>query len=176
MLALEPQNRQNPGVSLSKRLWDLARSNITDFTEGLTRSEDEDVLSEEERRSIDEELKAESQASRAGRGVRRGADRVKDNAERAWERAYESAQHRGWKGSSSGKGGPPSPAEERKRWYRTLELEDGADFSEVRSSYRRLLSLYHPDRFEGQTEKQKSANELTLRITSAYNNIKKYHR
>jgi DnaJ-domain-containing protein 1 len=146
-------------VSLGKRIWDLARSNITDFRSAM-KPDALDGLSDEERRALDEEMK-DTVGAKAGRQARR----VRDAAEEAWERAFEAAQGRA--------GGPhgSNPEADRVRWYRTLELEPGAELPEVRKAYRRLLKQYHPDKFAKDPEKYKVATEVTRNITAAYEGL-----
>lgn len=155
-------------MSIGKRLIDLARSNITDFRSAFTRDHLRDLLSSneepEEPGVVEEE--PESVGSKAGRGARR----VRDAAEDAWERAYESAKAR-----AGVRGEPPrDPATDRRRWYKTLELEPGADLKTVRRSYRKLLLQYHPDKFANDPAKQKVATEVTRRLTEAYNGLTRY--
>ncbi len=150
-------------MSVTKRLWDLARSNLSDFRSAFD-SDLMDGLSEEDRRALDEELKKnQTVGAKAGRTARR----VKDAAEEAWEKAYEKAKQRGPGGPSSA----PSSAEQRRRWYKTLELEPGADFDAIRKSYRRLLRQYHPDKFAQDPEKYRAATEVARNITEAYNGL-----
>lgn len=146
-------------MSLGKRFWDLARSNLNDFRTAL-KPDALDGLSEEERRALDEEMK-DTVGAKAGRQARR----VRDAAEEAWEKAFEAAQGR------AGGSGRPSPEADRIRWYRTLELEPGADLPAVRKAYRRLLKQYHPDRFAKDPEKYKAATEVTRNITAAYEGL-----
>ncbi|MBZ0232233.1 MAG: J domain-containing protein, partial [Deltaproteobacteria bacterium] len=56
-------------------------------------------------------------------------------------------------------------------WYRTLNLSPGADLAEVKSAYRQLMRKYHPDMHAGNPQKQKAANELSMRVTTAYNGL-----
>lgn len=56
-------------------------------------------------------------------------------------------------------------------WYRTLNLSVGADLAEVKSAYRSLMRRYHPDMHAGNPQKQKAANELSLKVTAAYNGL-----
>lgn len=148
-------------MSLGKRLWDLARANVTDFRTAL-RPDALDGLSEEERRALDEEMK-DTLGAKAGRQARR----FRDAAEEAWDKAFEAAQARG------GASVRPSPEADRVRWYRTLELEPGADLDTVRKAYRRLLKQYHPDKFAKDPEKYKAATEVTRNITTAYDGLTK---
>lgn len=150
-------------MSLGKRLWNLARSNITDFRSAL-KPDALDGLSEEERRAlVDEEKEGTTVGAKAGRKARQ----FRDAAEEAWERAFEAAQARGGAPGST----RPSPEADRVRWYRTLELEPGADLQAVRKSYRRLLKQYHPDKFAKDPDKYKAATEVTRNITAAYEGL-----
>lgn len=152
-------------MSISRRLFDLARSNLTDFSQAFRKGDVLEGLSEEERRAIDEEVAKETVGAKAGRRARQ----VRDAAEEAWERAFEAAQARAQGGA------PPTRKHnseaDRLRWYRTLELQPGATLEEVRKSYRRLLRQYHPDRFAKDPEKYKVATEVTRNITEAYEGL-----
>jgi len=147
-------------VSLGKRLWDIARSNITDFREAL-KPDALDGLSEQERRTLEDET-SDTVGAKAGRKARQ----FRDAAEEAWDKAYDAAQARGGQ-----PGGRPSPEADRIRWYRTLELEPGADLPAVRKAYRRLLKQYHPDKFAKDPDKYKAATEVTRNITEAYDGL-----
>ncbi len=151
-------------MSLGKRIWDVARSNITDFRSAL-KPDALDGLSEEERRVlVDDEDKGTTVGAKAGRKARQ----FRDAAEEAWEKAFEAAQARGGGVPGSGR---PSPEADRLRWYRTLELEPGADLPTVRKAYRRLLKQYHPDKFARDPEKYKAATEVARNITAAYEGL-----
>jgi DnaJ-class molecular chaperone len=43
--------------------------------------------------------------------------------------------------------------------------------AQIKSSYRQLMRKYHPDMHAGNPHKQKAANELSMRVTSAYNGL-----
>lgn len=156
-------------MTIGKRLVNLARANLTDFRQAFDRDRLRDLLTsknDEEIEPVEEEKPEESIGSKAGRSARR----FKDAAEEAWERAYENARKR-----AGVRGEPPrDPAAERKRWYRTLELEPGADLKSVRRAYRRLLLQYHPDRHANDPEKYKAATEVTRKLTEAYNGLTHY--
>ena len=158
-------------MSIGKRFWDLARSNLSDFRSAFTSGDE--GLTVEERQALDAELRAAREASvgaRAGKAART----VRDAAEEAWERAYEAAQARA--GHSGGLGGSRvDPEKERLKWHKTLEVEPGADFETIRKSYRRLLKQYHPDRFARDPEKHKVATEVTRKITEAYEGLSALH-
>jgi DnaJ-domain-containing protein 1 len=151
-------------VGLGKRLWNVARANVSDFASAF--SLDEEVR---ERRRFDSEVEREVEeevAKTVGAKAGRRARRVADKAEEAWERAFEEAARRGH-------GGAGRPDErEIEGWYRTLEVEVHADFVTVRKSYRRLLAKYHPDKYAGDPDKYAAATEVARKITTAYNGIK----
>lgn len=52
--------------------------------------------------------------------------------------------------------------------YRTLELDDGASYKEVKASYKRLARKWHPDRPTGNHEK-------FIEIRDAYEKLTKLH-
>ena len=151
-------------VGLGKRLWDIARANASDFANELLAGED--GLTKEEKAELDAELE-ETLGSKAGKQARH----FRDAAEEAWERAFEAAQGRAG-------GAPPragvSSAREREGWYRTLELEPGASYEEVRRAYRRLVAKYHPDRYASDPAKYEAATEVARKITVAHEGLKDY--
>lgn len=165
-------------MSIGKRLVDLARSNLTDFRSAFDRDhlrdllrprrEDDDEPSEAATTDVSPEAQQdhESVGAKAGRRARK----FRDAAEDAWDRAYESARAR-----AGVRGEPPSdPAADRRRWYKILEVEPGADLKTVRRAYRKALLQYHPDKFANDPEKQKAATEVTRRLTEAYNGLTRY--
>lgn len=168
-------------MSIGKRLVDLARSNLTDFRSAFDRDHLRDLL-RSRREAEDEEPASSGEASAEGQGQAQGdqesvgakagrrARKFRDAAEDAWERAYENARAR-----AGVRGEPPSdPAADRKRWYKILEVEPGADLKTVRRAYRKALLQYHPDKFANDPEKQKAATEVTRRLTEAYNGLTRY--
>lgn len=72
-------------------------------------------------------------------------------------------------GGGSHRPRPGSTDAQVAEWYKTLNLPVGADLAEVKSSYRQLMRKYHPDMHAGNPQKQKAANELSMRVTTAYN-------
>ena len=163
-------------MSIGKRLLDLARANVTDFRDAFSSDALRDLLNSEREPEPEvppeESTTAGSPGSPGSVGAKAGrrARQFKDAAEEAWERAYEKART-----GAGVRGAPPSdPAADRKRWYRTLELEPGADMRTVRKAYRKLLLQYHPDRHANDPEKYKVATEVTRRLTEAYNGLTRY--
>lgn len=76
--------------------------------------------------------------------------------------------------SSSGSARPPRPGSKDAQlleWYKTLDLQIGADMAAIKSSYRQLMRKYHPDMHAGNPQKQKAATELSMRVTTAYNGL-----
>lgn len=69
----------------------------------------------------------------------------------------------------------PPPSERRLReLYAQLEVPYGAPFEEVKSSFRRLMRKYHPDLHAGDPIKHKTATQLTMSLTQAYNELETY--
>ena len=69
---------------------------------------------------------------------------------------------------------PPRPGSTEAQvleWYRVLDLQVGADMSQIKTSYRQLMRKYHPDMHAGSPQKQKAATELSMRVTTAYNGL-----
>jgi DnaJ-domain-containing protein 1 len=62
---------------------------------------------------------------------------------------------------------PSAENESLRRAYANLELPYGAPPSEVRTAYRRLMKLYHPDR-HADPAKKAAATELVRELRSAY--------
>jgi curved DNA-binding protein CbpA len=56
-------------------------------------------------------------------------------------------------------------------WFRTLDVSPGAELSEIKSAYRRMMRKYHPDMHAGNPQRQKAANEMSMRVTTAYNGL-----
>lgn len=57
--------------------------------------------------------------------------------------------------------------------YEILGLKPGASHKEVKQAYRKLVKVWHPDRFFSLEEKQK-AEERIKKINEAYNQLKSY--
>jgi tetratricopeptide (TPR) repeat protein len=55
--------------------------------------------------------------------------------------------------------------------YEILELEPGASPVQVKRAYRKLVKIWHPDRFLNQKQKQE-AEEKIKQINAAYNKLK----
>jgi len=74
---------------------------------------------------------------------------------------------------------PPRPSsgmsEKRLRdLYAQLETPYGAPFDEVKTSFRRLMRKYHPDLHVHDPVKHKTATQLSMSLTTAYNELELY--
>ncbi len=56
-------------------------------------------------------------------------------------------------------------------WLKVLGLVEGADMAQIKSAYRQMMRKYHPDMHAANPQKQKAANELSMRVTTAYNGL-----
>lgn len=58
-------------------------------------------------------------------------------------------------------------------WLKVLGLDRGAgaDMAQIKTAYRQMMRKYHPDMHAANPQKQKAANELSMRVTTAYNGL-----
>lgn len=78
-----------------------------------------------------------------------------------------------WKEPPASKPYATTEEAQRARYYRILELPNGAPLYNVKASYKRLMKKYHPDKF--QTEEQKAAaTELVKKLNEAYRELCSY--
>ncbi len=59
-------------------------------------------------------------------------------------------------------------------WYRAREVEPGGSWTQLRSSYRRLVRTWHPDRYCQEPEKKVLAEEKIKEINQAYHILSGY--
>ena len=69
----------------------------------------------------------------------------------------------------------PYPKEVREA-YAALELTPGADKAEVRRAYRDMMRRYHPDKHQADPDKERLANEITVRLKDAKDRLDRWHR
>ena len=105
-------------------------------------------------------------AARKVRDVVSGRERD-DGAESA-------APESGQRPSPSPGGAPRQPTasswpREVREAYAALELPLGANRAEVKKAYRAMMRRYHPDKHQGSADKERLANEITVRVREAYN-------
>jgi DnaJ-domain-containing protein 1 len=161
-------------ASLGKRLLDLARANLNALLEKAAGDTSVDELT-------DEELEAELERRRLLRQREEAERRSREAAEQAARDRYtaRTGQPPPPKRESRRKTPPPRvpPPSSQKRLrdlYAQLEVPYGADFDEVKKSFRRLMRKYHPDLHTGNPEKQKVATQLTMSLTQAYNELEQH--
>lgn len=56
--------------------------------------------------------------------------------------------------------------------YRNLEVPFGAPLTEVRRSYKRLLTEFHPDKHSSDPNRFRTATEVTKRLNRSYERIR----
>jgi DnaJ-domain-containing protein 1 len=173
-------------MSIGKRLIDLAKANLNALLDKTGGGDGLDEVS-------DDELEAELARRRERRRREEAEAHARYSAEeaarsRAEERAREAARART---GSNGAGRttppprqdqrrppPPSPSLSDKRLrelYAQLEVPYGAPFDEVKKSFRRLMRKYHPDLHLGNPAKHKTATQLTMSLTQAYNELEQHY-
>ncbi|MDH3212186.1 MAG: SH3 domain-containing protein [Myxococcales bacterium] len=62
----------------------------------------------------------------------------------------------------------PARLREARRYLALLELEPGATLGQVKAAHRRLVQIWHPDRFEANVERRIAAEDKIKGINSAY--------
>jgi DnaJ-domain-containing protein 1 len=170
-------------LSIGRRLIDLARAELNSLLDrasstGGSSSDDADADEDlYQRYGLDEltdaQLEAELERRRLAReAASRGARaRAEESARRAADGARRAAQ-----GASRPRPAAPPGSDEIRKAYAALEVTYGADFETVRTSYRALMRKYHPDRQGPSPERQKAANDLAARLTSAYKVLSRHLR
>ncbi|MBP9086811.1 MAG: DnaJ domain-containing protein [Kofleriaceae bacterium] len=81
--------------------------------------------------------------------------------------------------ASNGSAGRTAPTPGRNEseladWYKTLGVTPGDDMPKIKTAYRQLMRKYHPDMHAHDPKKQKAANELSMKVTTAYNSLVDY--
>lgn len=62
------------------------------------------------------------------------------------------------------------------RHYRQLELDDDADWNSARANYRRLVHLWHPDRFTERPLERANAQQEFIKLTKSHNVLRNFYR
>jgi DnaJ-domain-containing protein 1 len=135
-----------------------------------------EARAERARQAADRSRKVKGERETREANARRAADeafrRMKEQAARGGGGGSSSSGSSASAGSSGHRTRPKSGGDAQvAEWYRTLNLSPGADLAEVKSAYRQLMRKYHPDMHAGNPQKQKAANELSMRVTTAYNGL-----
>ena len=123
---------------------------------------------------------------RAARTARESADRAAREAEARRRAARAGARPSSGSGSTgAGAGARPGASGGRQnvprggnpelaQYYARLELPYGADFAAVKASFRRLMRKYHPDLHVNDPVKHKTATQLSMSLTTAYNELERH--
>jgi DnaJ-domain-containing protein 1 len=142
------------------RIFDRLSSILASYLGGgkshSTETSDDPYL-EEAWQELNDYLRGKESATEDRRGYgrgKRGEDRRRDDE------------------SKESREGHQEDRSELHKDYNNLEVAYGAPFEEVRRAYRRLLRLYHPDRFAGDPEKLEVATEVVKRINASYQRIR----
>jgi DnaJ-domain-containing protein 1 len=157
-------------VSISRRLYDLVRSNLTELGEkasDLGLGHRGPTLAD----MSDDQLEAELARRRERRDAARST-KESDHSRTSRPNSTQSERFRRSTRASSSRSGTRRDSD-LARLYAQLECPYGADLTSVRKHYRRLMRKYHPDLHVGDADKQRIANELTQRLTSAYNELRR---
>ncbi|HET6281060.1 MAG TPA: J domain-containing protein [Polyangia bacterium] len=157
-------------MSIGRRLIDLARAELNSLLDRAAREDDDDDQGAYSRSSADvlsdQELEAELDRRR----------RAREEAEQA---AHGPRPSSGAGASSSRRSNAPPPRRSAsddaavRKAYAALEVPPGSDFEAVRKAYRQLMRKYHPDLHADRPDKQKTANELTQKLTDSYKLLEK---
>lgn len=60
--------------------------------------------------------------------------------------------------------------------YKQLELDDRADWAIARANYRRLVHLWHPDKFTGKPREREHAQQQFINLTKSYNELRDFYK
>lgn len=122
-----------------------------------------------------------SESERRERDAQRKAQYARDQeAQRA--RSQGSAYQRPGQSSGQGYGQRPQPNQRPSAWppqglvndYKVFDLPVGTKLPEVKSSYKKILKEFHPDRHAGNPEMLKKATEYSAKVNAAYQRIEQY--
>jgi DnaJ-domain-containing protein 1 len=116
--------------------------------------------------------RAARQRAQADEAFRRMKEQAAKGGASSWTASSSSSTSSSSSSGSTGR--PPRPGSKDAQlaeWYKTLDLQIGADMAAIKSSYRQMMRKYHPDMHAGNPQKQKAATELSMRVTTAYNGL-----
>jgi len=168
-------------LGIGKRIVDLAKANLNALLDkangesGLDELTDEELEAElrrrrERRLRQDEERKA---AERAAEHARARASQMPRTTQPP-PRTTQPPPRREEKRKAPPPSGPPIADKRLRELYAQLEVPYGAPFDDVKKSFRRLMRKYHPDLHAGNPQKQKTATQLTMSLTQAYNELEQH--
>lgn len=77
----------------------------------------------------------------------------------------------GW--GHAGPQAPPAQDPRLAQYYANLEIPYGSDLGTARQAWKNLLKKYHPDLHAADPEKRRLANELSARLTQAFQELER---
>jgi DnaJ-domain-containing protein 1 len=116
-------------------------------------------------------LAARTELTAAWRKLGTAKNEMSDSIERELKNAEEELAAQQKRQQQDGKPANPPYTVEISRAYANLELPIGANASEVRAAYRRLMKRYHPDQHQKHPSKENAANELTRKLKDAHDQL-----
>ena len=60
--------------------------------------------------------------------------------------------------------------------YQRLELDPASDWKTAQGNYRRLVNVWHPDRYTNRPRERVYAQQQFIELTKAFNNLRTFHR
>jgi len=176
-------------MGIGKRIVDLAKANLNALLDkaggetGIDELTDDELEAElrrrRERRQREEEERkaAERAAANARARTAQQPPRTTAPPPRATQpppRATQPPPRREEKRKAPPPMTPPIGDKRLRELYAQLEVPYGAPFEDVKKSFRRLMRKYHPDLHAGNPQKQKTATQLTMSLTQAYNELEQH--
>ena len=77
--------------------------------------------------------------------------------------------------SASQRPGRAPVSETLRKDFRNLEVPFGAPLADVRQSYKRLMTAFHPDRHSADPDRFRTATEVTKKLNQSFQRIKSYY-
>ena len=174
-------------MGIGKRIVDLAKANLNALLDKANGDTSLDDLTDAE---LEAELQRRRERKRREEEERKAAERAAENARQRIKQQQPppSQAKKSTAPPPPRTSAPPPPRREEKRkapppsgppigdkrlreLYAQLEVPMGASFEEVKKSFRRLMRKYHPDLHAGNPQKHKTATQLTMSLTQAYNEL-----
>lgn len=63
-----------------------------------------------------------------------------------------------------------------RRDYEELGLDEGADYAAARAAYRRLVNVWHPDRYANRPRERDHAQQRFIGLTRSFDRLRAFHR
>jgi DnaJ-domain-containing protein 1 len=174
-------------MGIGKRIVDLAKANLNALLDKANGDTALDDLTDAE---LEAELQRRRERKRREEEERKAAERAAENARQRIKQQQQQQPkapprtsappprpsappppRREEKKKAPPPSGPPIGDKRLRELYAQLEVPMGASFEEVKKSFRRLMRKYHPDLHAGNPAKQKTATQLTMSLTQAYNEL-----